>query len=78
MIYESAIAAQLKAQQDIMNADFQQEKKLLLNALKEIQHICRKTCLVCLAYSDKKCIYPNNECSWQQIRNILKGVLHEI
>ena len=77
MIDARAIAAQLKAQQDVMNANFQQEKEPLLNALKEIQRICRKTCLACLAYSDNRCISPKSDCSWQQIRNILKGVLHE-
>lgn len=78
MIDARATAAQLKAQQDVMNANFQQEKKSLLNALKEIQRIRRETCLLCGAYSPKRCNPDNKECSWHKIRTILKGVLHEI
>lgn len=78
MTYGRAVAAQLRAQQDVMNANFKQEKESLLNALKEIQHIRRETCLSCLAYSDKRCIPTNNECPWHKVRNILKGVLYEI
>lgn len=77
MINARAIAAQLKAQQDVMNANFQQEKEPLLDALKEIQRIRRETCLLCLAYSDERCIYPNIKCSWHKVRTIVEGVLHE-
>lgn len=37
MTYGRAIAAQLKAQQDVMNANFKQEKESLINALKLIK-----------------------------------------
>ena len=78
MIDARAIAAQLKAQQDVMDANFQQEKESLLNVLKEIQRIRRETCLSCGVYSAKRCNPDNKECSWHKVRNILKGVLHEI
>lgn len=78
MIDGRAIAAQLKAQQDVMNANFKQEKESLLNVLKEIQRVRRETCLACGAYSNRRCTPSGKECPWHKVRNILKGALHEI
>ena len=75
MTYGRAIAAQLKAQQDVMNANFQQEKESLVNALKLVKLHQRQNCARCVNAMNDVC---SEQCSWQQIRNILKGVAHEI
>lgn len=75
MTYESATAAQLKAQQDVMNANFRQEKEPLLQALRSIHSIQKDACCKCITFSSEMCY---TTCPWQQICNILKGVSHEI
>ena len=75
MIYGSAIAAQLKAQQDVMNANFQQEKESLLNAFKAIQLRQDKACHNCTLAESILC---TKDCLWYQVKIIVKGVLHEI
>ena len=75
MTYGRAIAAQLKAQQDVMQANFQQEKESLLNAFKAIQLRQDKACHNCTL---AKSILCTEDCFWYQVKIILKGVLHEI
>lgn len=75
MTYGRAIAAQLKAQQDVMNANFKQEKESLVNALKLIKVEQERICTLCKHCINITC---SDSCAWQQIRNILKGVSREI
>lgn len=75
MTYGRAIAAQLKAQQDVMRANFQQEKESLLNAFKAIQLRQDKACHNCTLANSILC---TEDCFWYQVKIILKGVLHEI
>lgn len=75
MTYGRAIAAQLKAQQDVMNANFQQEKESLIKALRLIKVEQERFCAHCINGTNITC---SDFCAWQQIRNILKGVSHEI
>lgn len=75
MTYKQVIAAQLKAQQNVMNVNFQQEKEPLVNALKLIKAEQERICTLCKHCLNTTC---SDSCAWQQIRNILKGVSHEI
>lgn len=75
MTYGRAIAAQLKAQQDIMNVKFKQEKEPLVSALKLIKTEQERFCTHCINRANITC---SDFCAWQQIHNILKGVSHEI
>lgn len=75
MTYEQAIVAQLKAQQDVMNTNFQQEKEHLLSALKAIQLRQYKACHNCTLAESILC---TKDCFWYQVKIILKGVFHEI